>query len=73
MAGCGYVCPVCEGRGYTEDGKPCTYCIVPTSDNNKKKPEGKISDKEWMDKVHNNSCCSDLGKADENSNEGDSL
>lgn len=24
--GCGYVCPVCEGRGFLEDGAPCDYC-----------------------------------------------
>lgn len=75
MAGCGYVCPVCEGRGYTDDGKPCTYCVVPTSGSKKEKEDTdhKISDSEWIDKVHNNSCCSDIGKVDENSNEEESL
>lgn len=26
MSGCGYVCPVCEGKGYTDTGVPCDYC-----------------------------------------------
>lgn len=24
--GCGYVCPICEGKGYLEDGSRCDYC-----------------------------------------------
>jgi 23S rRNA pseudouridine2457 synthase len=27
MAGCGYVCPACEGRGFTDDGADCTWCL----------------------------------------------
>jgi hypothetical protein len=26
MSGCGYVCPQCEGKGFTEDGEPCNWC-----------------------------------------------
>lgn len=26
MSGCGYVCPVCEGKGYDEEGNACDYC-----------------------------------------------
>lgn len=26
MAGCGYVCPVCEGRTFLENGSPCHWC-----------------------------------------------
>lgn len=26
MAGCGYVCPQCEGRGVMDSGEPCDYC-----------------------------------------------
>jgi hypothetical protein len=26
MSTCGYVCPVCEGKGYTDEGKKCNYC-----------------------------------------------
>jgi hypothetical protein len=28
MAGCGYVCPQCEGKGFTDDGEVCTWCTV---------------------------------------------
>lgn len=55
MAGCGYVCPVCEGRGYDEEGNSCTYCTPSV------KPKT-ITDSEWIESVHNNSCCSDIGK-----------
>jgi hypothetical protein len=27
MAGCGYVCPQCEGTGFTENGEPCDWCV----------------------------------------------
>lgn len=26
MAGCGYVCPQCEGAGFTSDLLPCNWC-----------------------------------------------
>ena len=26
MAGCGYVCPQCEGVGFTADLQPCNWC-----------------------------------------------
>lgn len=66
MAGCGYVCPVCEGKGYTDDGKTCEYCVV----SSKEKKE--ITNQDWIDKVHNSSCCSDLGeKEDKDEQEGD--
>lgn len=26
MAGCGYVCPQCEGRGFTGTGENCDWC-----------------------------------------------
>ena len=26
MAGCGYVCPVCEGAAVDERGNPCGWC-----------------------------------------------
>ncbi len=29
MAGCGYVCPQCEGSGYTAEGEVCDWCAVP--------------------------------------------
>jgi hypothetical protein len=27
MAGCGYVCPLCEGTGIDDHGNDCTLCI----------------------------------------------
>ncbi len=34
MSGCGYVCPQCEGKGFTDDGEVCNWCskIVKTED-----------------------------------------
>lgn len=32
---CGYVCPVCEGSGKLEDGRPCDYCQPKRSGNHK--------------------------------------
>jgi hypothetical protein len=29
MAGCGYVCPQCEGKGFTEKGEYCDWCNMP--------------------------------------------
>jgi 23S rRNA pseudouridine2457 synthase len=26
MPTCGYICPQCEGRGFTDDGKDCDWC-----------------------------------------------
>jgi len=26
---CGYVCPNCEGKGFTENLEPCVYCNAP--------------------------------------------
>lgn len=31
MAGCGYVCPQCEGKEFTDDGKPCDWCLAPAT------------------------------------------
>lgn len=59
MATCGYLCPVCEGKGYIESGDACTYCeesIVSGS--------ATLSDEEWMKEVHEGGCCSDSGNED---------
>jgi len=29
MAGCGYVCPQCEGKGFTDVGEVCDWCSLP--------------------------------------------
>jgi len=56
MATCGYVCPACEGRGFDEEGKPCSWCtVVPNLQ--VKAPE--ITDEEWVKEVHEGKCCSD--------------
>ncbi|MBX9853601.1 MAG: hypothetical protein K2X86_17800 [Cytophagaceae bacterium] len=38
MAGCGYVCAVCEGKGLDSEGELCDYCkenlSVNENDNN---------------------------------------
>lgn len=26
MAGCGYVCPLCEGKSFDEHGERCSWC-----------------------------------------------
>lgn len=60
MSTCGYLCPKCEGRGFSADGKTCTWCIIET-------PLIKTSEQDledWVKNVHENSCCGDLGRAD---------
>ena len=32
MSGCGYVCPKCEGKGFTDDGEECDWCKTTQSD-----------------------------------------
>lgn len=51
MAGCGYVCPLCEGKGVDESGKVCSWCSQDKAD--------------WIAKVHNDCSCSDIGKDNE--------
>ena len=55
MAGCGYICPLCEGKGMDETGKICSYCS----------PEKA----EWVEKVHGECSCSDIGEKKENMSE----
>jgi hypothetical protein len=66
MATCGYLCPKCEGRGFTDDGEICDWCTI--NDKNKKvsskSPSETVSDEDWIEKVHNGPCCGDLGQAD---------
>ncbi len=57
MATCGYLCPVCEGKGFEDDGTNCHWCSpVKTSD-----PSPSLSSdlEEWIEKVHQGPCCSD--------------
>ncbi|MBO9699218.1 MAG: hypothetical protein J7604_03355 [Sporocytophaga sp.] len=52
MAGCGYVCPLCEGRGMDEHGNDCDHCTVPKNKSLTEEQE------EWVRKVHEGPCCS---------------
>ncbi|MBW7844641.1 MAG: hypothetical protein H3C45_03145 [Bacteroidia bacterium] len=55
MVGCGYVCPKCEGRGFLDSGETCDWC----SESPKSIIE--LTDAEWIKKVHDEGCCSDIG------------
>ena len=57
MATCGYVCPLCEGKGVDEEGKECKWCS-PTIDIKVTMPKH-ITDSEWLQSVHEGKCCSD--------------
>lgn len=60
MAGCGYICPVCEGRGRLDDGTDCGYC-----QGQAKKIEPIVSEldrAQWVAQVHEGSCCADPQK-----------
>lgn len=54
MAGCGYVCPQCEGRGFTEDGETCDWCSKPSGESTTQ-----TSDEDWIKEVHEGKCCAD--------------
>lgn len=55
MATCGYLCPSCEGREFTEDGLPCQWCKPAVTS----KKQEQISEEEWLNSVHFGDCCSD--------------
>jgi hypothetical protein len=65
MATCGYLCPICEGRGFKEDGSECDWCTVKPmnkgemTESEKEKKEKELQ--EWIEKVHQGPCCSDPG------------
>jgi hypothetical protein len=50
MAGCGYVCPVCEGKGYDESGNSCEYCSLEATTT--------ISTQDWVKQIHETNSCS---------------
>ena len=54
MPTCGYLCPRCEGKGFTDDGETCDWCSVEPV---VKKKNDTISDEEWQRSVHEGSCC----------------
>ncbi len=47
MAGCGYVCPICEGRGFLDDGKACDLCSPATD-------RSKVSEDNGLEKDESN-------------------
>jgi hypothetical protein len=53
MSTCGYICPQCEGAGFTDDGNACDWCTPSVS-----KVEN-ISDEEWLKQTHESCGCSD--------------
>lgn len=57
MAGCGYVCPQCEGKGFTDDGSPCDWCAAPTIST--PATDLVITNEQWLKEVHEGKCCSD--------------
>ena len=59
MATCGYLCPVCEGKGFKEDGSDCDWCRVELSVKNAKQ-DSENDLEEWIEKVHQGPCCSDV-------------
>lgn len=71
---CGYLCPVCEGRGFKEDGSECDWCTlkpVLSKEQQKREQEEKLQKEkeqkekeleEWIAKVHQGPCCSDPGE-----------
>jgi hypothetical protein len=65
MPTCGYVCPVCEGRGFLQDTlEDCTFCKI-----NLPKSSLIISDHDWIEQVHGSNCCSDIGQKSETKSE----
>ncbi|HTF81047.1 MAG TPA: hypothetical protein VL947_04965 [Cytophagales bacterium] len=58
MATCGYLCPACEGRGFTETGEPCDWCSPLLPAKSGPTPEDL---EDWIKKVHDAPCCGDLG------------
>lgn len=65
MATCGYLCPKCEGRGFTDDGEICDWCDVPKTQSN---ISNLTDQEEWVKQVHENPCCGDFGSKDSSNN-----
>lgn len=57
MATCGYICPVCEGRGFDENLETCHFCTPEKQKGNVQSDT--ITEEEWMARVHEGPCCSD--------------
>ena len=63
MATCGYLCPVCEGRGFKEDGSDCDWCQPKKAILNSEEEK-----KAWIKNVHEGPCCSDFDKEESPTN-----
>ena len=59
MATCGYLCPSCEGKGFKDDGSECDWCTI------EKKTVSQEDLDEWIEKVHQGPCCSDVEHKEE--------
>ena len=59
MATCGYICPNCNGNGYSEDGIECNWCDFHNKKDHLIREEKELQ--EWIEKVHQGPCCSDPG------------
>lgn len=55
---CGYVCPQCEGKGFTENGEPCNWC-APATDKAEEQPNETLTDESWIKETHEGKCCAD--------------
>jgi hypothetical protein len=52
---CGYICPQCNGTGLTPDSLDnCSWC-----------DRVEITTEKWIETVHEQSCCSDIGQKEE--------
>ena len=58
MAGCGYVCPQCEGKGFIDTGEVCDYCHVNEPPISSAKQQ-QLEREDWIKKVHEGPCCGD--------------
>lgn len=55
---CGYVCPQCEGTGFTANGEPCDWC-TPVKETAPDKPNEQPTDEAWIKETHEGKCCAD--------------
>jgi hypothetical protein len=60
---CGYLCPRCEGKGFTDEGEACDWCVL---EQPLVKPQySSISDEEWQRSVHEGNCCGHWEEAED--------
>ena len=62
MPTCGYICPVCDGTEMDKETLgPCKWCVLEEKQFHIKQ-KIQITDEEWIESVHLNCSCSDIGK-----------